>query len=82
MLAQDRWRERPLTVTFFGKGVNRQQIERLAEMLGVKNVRFGGFVSGVSDIWKDHHAAGSALSQRGNADRASRSQPLRPPGHL
>ena len=25
-------------------------------MLGVQNVQFGGFVSGVSGIWKDHHA--------------------------
>jgi glycosyltransferase involved in cell wall biosynthesis len=25
-------------------------------MLGVKNVQFGGFVSGVSGIWKEHHA--------------------------
>jgi glycosyltransferase involved in cell wall biosynthesis len=56
VLAQDRWRQRPLTVTFFGKGVNRQQIERLAAMLGVKKIQFGGFVSGVSGIWKDHHA--------------------------
>jgi glycosyltransferase involved in cell wall biosynthesis len=56
VLAQDCWRDRPLTVTFFGKGVNRRQIERLAGMLGVKNVQFGGFVSGVSGIWKEHHA--------------------------
>jgi glycosyltransferase involved in cell wall biosynthesis len=56
VLAQDRWRERPLTVTFFGKGANRLQIERLAEMLGVKNVQFGGFVSSVSAIWREHHA--------------------------
>jgi glycosyltransferase involved in cell wall biosynthesis len=56
VLAQDCWRDRQLTVTLFGKGVNRQQIESLAGMLGVKNVQFGGFVSGVSGIWQDHHA--------------------------
>ena len=56
VLARDCWRERPLTVTFFGKGTNRQHIERLAGMLDVKNVQFGGFISGVSEIWKNHHA--------------------------
>lgn len=56
VLALPCWRDRPLTVTFFGKGVNRQQIESLAGMLGVQNARLGGFVSPVSDIWKEHHA--------------------------
>jgi len=56
VLAQDCWRDRPLTVTFFGKGVNRQHIEKLAGMLDVKNVQFGGFVAGVSNIWKEQHA--------------------------
>jgi glycosyltransferase involved in cell wall biosynthesis len=56
VLAQDCWRERPFTLTFFGKGTNRRQIEELAKMLGVKNVTFGGFVPGVSAIWANHHA--------------------------
>jgi glycosyltransferase involved in cell wall biosynthesis len=56
VLARDCWRDRPLSVTFFGKGVNRRQIERLGKMLGVQNVSFGGFVNGVSEIWRDHHA--------------------------
>ena len=56
VLAQDCWRERPLTVTFFGKGVNRRHLERLGELFGLKNVLFGGFVSSISEIWKTHHA--------------------------
>jgi glycosyltransferase involved in cell wall biosynthesis len=56
VLARECWRERPLSVTFFGKGVNRRQIERLGEMLSIRNVSFGGFVNGVSEIWRDHHA--------------------------
>jgi glycosyltransferase involved in cell wall biosynthesis len=56
VLARDCWRDRPLSVTFFGKGVNRRQIEHLGKMLGVQNVSFGGFVNDVSEIWRDHHA--------------------------
>jgi len=56
VLARACWRDRPLAVTFFGKGVNRLQIERLGKILGVQNVSFGGYVNGVSEIWRDHHA--------------------------
>lgn len=56
VLSREEWRKRPVSITFFGKGTNRKHIEDLAAMLDVHSVRFGGFVSGVSDIWKDHHA--------------------------
>ena len=56
VLAGDGWRGRPLTVTFIGNGANRRHLERLAEMLGLTNVRIGNAVSHVSDIWKHHHA--------------------------
>jgi glycosyltransferase involved in cell wall biosynthesis len=65
VLAQNCWRERPLTVNFFGKGVNRQQLENLAGMLDVKNIQFGGFVSGIHGIWKDHHALVLASRKEG-----------------
>jgi glycosyltransferase involved in cell wall biosynthesis len=56
VLSREEWRKRPVSVTFFGKGTNRNHIEELAALLDVRNIRFGGFVSGVSEIWKDHHA--------------------------
>ncbi len=56
ILCRDCWRQRPVELTFFGDGVNRQQLEDLANMLDVRNIRFGGFVSDIRDIWKAHHA--------------------------
>lgn len=55
VLARDGWHERGVSVTLFGKGVNRRQIEGLGKMLGVNNVRFGGFTS-AGEIWRTHHA--------------------------
>ncbi len=56
VLTKERWRRRDLSVTFFGKGVNRKQIEQLAHVLDVQNISFGGFVSSISEIWRKHHA--------------------------
>ncbi|MDX1932126.1 MAG: glycosyltransferase family 4 protein [Capsulimonadales bacterium] len=55
-LAQDRWKERPLEVTFFGKGMQSEALSRMAELLGVTNVRFAGFTWDVPEIWRTHHA--------------------------
>lgn len=55
-LAAPQWRERPLHLTFFGDGENRQGLEKLAQMLGLgSRISFGGHVSRIQDIWKDHH---------------------------
>jgi glycosyltransferase involved in cell wall biosynthesis len=55
-LAAPQWRNRPLHLTFFGDGENRRGLERLAQMLGLgSQVSFGGHVSRVQDIWRDHH---------------------------
>jgi len=56
VLSQPRWQERDIKVTFFGKGINRRTMPELASFLGVRNVQFGGFVSGVAGIWQDQHA--------------------------
>jgi glycosyltransferase involved in cell wall biosynthesis len=56
VLSQRKWQERPVKVTFFGKGVNRCSLEELAKRLRVHNLQFGGFIPNVSSIWQDHHA--------------------------
>ena len=56
VLARRRWRDRPLSVTFFGDGLQRASIERMACNLGLENVTFAGFVRDVPAIWSDHHA--------------------------
>ena len=55
VLARDKWRNRPLTVTFYGDGPNRVGIEEMAAHLELKNVTFGGFVRDVTAIWSEHH---------------------------
>ena len=55
VLARRRWRDRPLSVTFYGEGLQRVSLERMARNLGLTNVTFAGFVRDVPAIWSDHH---------------------------
>jgi glycosyltransferase involved in cell wall biosynthesis len=55
VLARERWRKRPLTVTFYGTGFQAEGLQDMARHLGLTNVRFAGFVRDVAAIWNDHH---------------------------
>jgi glycosyltransferase involved in cell wall biosynthesis len=55
VLARRRWRDRPLSVTFYGDGLQRASLERMARNLGLINVTFAGFVHDVPAIWSGHH---------------------------
>jgi glycosyltransferase involved in cell wall biosynthesis len=55
VLSRPRWRDRPLSVTFYGDGEQRGSLERMARNLGLMNVTFAGFVRDVPAIWSDHH---------------------------
>lgn len=55
VLAHDRWRERPIEVSFFGEGPMARGLEEMARRLGLGNVRFPGVASPL-DIWRTHHA--------------------------
>jgi glycosyltransferase involved in cell wall biosynthesis len=56
VLARQQWRNRNLSVSFFGAGCNGKALRGLAQHLDLKNVNFPGFVSDVESIWKTHHA--------------------------
>ena len=56
VLARSAWRNRNLSVSFFGTGPNTEALCDLAGRLGLSNVSFPGFVSDVESIWKAHHA--------------------------
>jgi glycosyltransferase involved in cell wall biosynthesis len=56
VLARQPWRNRNLSVSFFGAGCNGKALSELAQRLDLKNVDFPGFVSDVESIWKTHHA--------------------------
>ena len=55
VLARRHWRDRPLSVTFYGDGLQRASLQRMAHNLGLANVKFAGFVRDVSGIWSDQH---------------------------
>jgi glycosyltransferase involved in cell wall biosynthesis len=55
VLARERWRARPLSVTFYGDGPQREGLEQMAAFLGLTNVRFAGFVRDIAAAWNDHH---------------------------
>lgn len=55
ILHQQRWRNRPIIVSFFGTGPMAVGLKQMAEMLDLQNVQFPGFMSPI-DIWRTHHA--------------------------
>ena len=55
VLARRRWRDRPLSVKFYGDGLQRASLERMASNLNLTNVSFAGFVRDVLAIWSVHH---------------------------
>lgn len=56
VLAMDKWRNRPIHVSFFGKGCHSDALQDFARDLGLVNVCFCGFSNNVTEIWNDHHA--------------------------
>ena len=56
VLGREKWKGRALHVSFFGRGVNREGLARLAERLGVRRVSFEGQTQDVPGIWETHHA--------------------------
>ncbi|HEV3001358.1 MAG TPA: glycosyltransferase family 4 protein [Solirubrobacteraceae bacterium] len=56
VLAQERWRARPVTAGLFGEGVNREALVALARRLDLPAVRVEGQVPRIEDVWRGHHA--------------------------
>jgi len=56
VLAREKWKNRDLHVSFFGRGVNGESLADLAARLGVSKVSFEGQAEDVPGIWKNHHA--------------------------
>lgn len=55
MLAQERWRSRPIELEFYGKGVNRQTLEDMTKRLGLTGVRFRGHSNDIASVWRRNH---------------------------
>jgi glycosyltransferase involved in cell wall biosynthesis len=55
VLARPEWRARPVSLTFYGAGEQREGLEGMARYLGLRNVRFAGYEDDVARIWASHH---------------------------
>jgi len=56
ILAHDKWRNREVSVTFFGSGPDKQGLIEMAALLDVTCVTFSDFTSDMNEIWSSHHA--------------------------
>jgi len=56
VLAREKWRGRPVSLTIHGVGEQSRGLAEMAELLGLDNVRFAGFTSDVEGVWAHHHA--------------------------
>lgn len=51
------WKGRDWELSFFGKGKDKAHLERLIAYYGLQGkAGFGGFVNGMTGIWRDRHA--------------------------
>jgi glycosyltransferase involved in cell wall biosynthesis len=56
ILAQEKWRNRPISVSFIGSGDDKAALESLAKLLNTDNVEFRGHVNNIEELWQEFHA--------------------------
>jgi glycosyltransferase involved in cell wall biosynthesis len=56
VLAQPRWRERNVRLSFIGEGPHERGLRRMAKHFGLANVDFLGQRGDIEEIWRQHHA--------------------------
>lgn len=56
VMSQNKWRERPIEITLYGRGSNCKSFLALSQMFRLENIKYGGHVSDIESIWETHHA--------------------------
>jgi glycosyltransferase involved in cell wall biosynthesis len=56
IMALPKWKSRPLTVSFFGSGIDKKALMEMAELLNVENVKFFDYTEHIEALWENHHA--------------------------
>lgn len=56
ILDKEKWRNRPISVSLVGSGVDDEGIKDMINLLSINNVNFIGFQGNIETLWKDHHA--------------------------
>lgn len=56
IMAQPKWKARPVTISFIGSGADKEGLIEMAALLGLKNIRFIDYVEDIQGLWKSYHA--------------------------
>ena len=56
ILSSEKWRTRPVSVTFVGSGVDEAALKDMAQLLNVNNISFAGHIQDMDILWQDYHA--------------------------
>lgn len=56
ILSNEKWRSRPLEVSFFGAGPDEAGLKEMARLLQVDNIKFAGHTNNIEHVWETHHA--------------------------
>lgn len=56
VLSQEKWKQRPVHVTFVGEGIDKEALIEMADLLGVRNITFVGHTPHIDEVWRKHHA--------------------------
>nr|WP_162988988.1 glycosyltransferase family 4 protein [Pedobacter schmidteae] len=56
ILNSEKWRNRPVSVSFIGTGIDEQGIKDMSKLLKLTNVEFVGFHTDIESTWKNYHA--------------------------
>ncbi len=57
VLALPKWRQRPLHLSFFGRGGDEPALREMAQLLGLHDrITWAGQVPDITAVWADHHA--------------------------
>jgi len=56
ILSEQKWKDRPVVISFIGKGVDEKALKDMAALLQVSNVEFTGQIDDIENMWKDYHA--------------------------
>lgn len=56
ILSKQKWRDRNITITFIGEGIDKEALKEMAKLLDLNNVEFVGYINDISAVCKNHHA--------------------------
>jgi glycosyltransferase involved in cell wall biosynthesis len=56
ILSKEKWKERPINISFVGAGDDKEPLKAMASLLQVSKIQFTGYLEQIETIWIDHHA--------------------------